>query len=326
MSVEVDLNQYDHVIVAYSGGKDSTACLLHLMDQGVDMKKVEVWHHLVDGRGDIFMDWPSTEDYCRKFAQTFEIPLYYSWRHQGFRGELMKKGRPSHHVEFECPDGSVRKAGGKRARPGTRLRFPQQSPNPMVRWCTAYLKIDVYRMALRNQARFLNKKTLIVTGERAEESASRAQYAEFEPDDTDNRDGSRRVRWVDRLRPIHGWTEERVWQIMEAHSVQPHPAYRIGWGRLSCMGCIFGSDRQWKSFQVVDPESFDELAELEQSFDMTIDRKQRTLIERIEGVQAYEKMQASDIEEALSSVYTGQILTDNWKLPMGAFGDLSGPT
>ena len=43
-----------------------------------------------------------------------------------------------------------------------------------VRWCSAYLKIDVGAAALRGQARFEGKRTLFVTGERAEESAARA--------------------------------------------------------------------------------------------------------------------------------------------------------
>jgi len=31
-----DINDYDYVIVSYSGGKDSLAILLHLLEMGVD--------------------------------------------------------------------------------------------------------------------------------------------------------------------------------------------------------------------------------------------------------------------------------------------------
>ena len=58
---EIDPDTYDHVIVAFSGGKDSVACLLHLLDLGVPREKIELWHHDVDGReGSDLMDWPVT--------------------------------------------------------------------------------------------------------------------------------------------------------------------------------------------------------------------------------------------------------------------------
>lgn len=56
-----DLESYDRIIVAFSGGKDSLATFLHLLDAGVDRNRIELWHHLVDGRGRNFMDWPITE-------------------------------------------------------------------------------------------------------------------------------------------------------------------------------------------------------------------------------------------------------------------------
>lgn len=55
---------YDRYVVAFSGGKDSLACLLHLLECGVDRSKIELHHHLVDGReGSTLFDWPVTESY-----------------------------------------------------------------------------------------------------------------------------------------------------------------------------------------------------------------------------------------------------------------------
>ena len=82
-----DLAEYDFILVAFSGGKDSTAAFLYLLDRGVAPERIELWHHSVDGHGgngasSSLMDWPSTPAYCRAFARAFHAPLYFvaPWR------------------------------------------------------------------------------------------------------------------------------------------------------------------------------------------------------------------------------------------------------
>lgn len=43
------LDQYDCILVSFSGGKDSLACVVHLLELGVDPSKIELWHQCVDG-------------------------------------------------------------------------------------------------------------------------------------------------------------------------------------------------------------------------------------------------------------------------------------
>lgn len=276
----LDLNSYDKIILAFSGGKDSTACLLYLLDRGVDQSKIELWHHLVDGReGSTLMDWPCTEDYVRKFGQAFRIPVFFSWKEGGFEREMLRRNQSTapNRFEYRSEDNIIEcgLSGGQGPK-NTRRKFPQVSADLSVRWCSAYLKIDVCTSAIRNQERFNNFRTLVITGERAQESAARSRYATFEPDKADLRTG-KLSRHVDHWRPVHSWDEGKVWEIIKKYQVQPHPAYRLGWGRLSCMKCIFGSPSQWKSVFAIDREGFMKIYEYEKQFGLTIDRKYNVL-------------------------------------------------
>ena len=180
--MECNLHSYDKYIVSFSGGKDSTACFLYLLDNGIPLDKIELWHQDIDGREDTFFDWEVTPDYCRRFAEAFGVQIYYQWKEGGFRRELMRENSLTAPNCFECPDGTVGKVGGKRGKLATRRKFPQCSPDLTVRWCSGYLKIDVCSAAIINQPRFRGIRTLVLSGERGEESAARAKYPVFEPD------------------------------------------------------------------------------------------------------------------------------------------------
>ena len=53
---------------------------------------------------------------------------------------------------------------------------------------------------------------------------------------------------------------------MERYRIRPHPAYHLGWSRVSCLPCIFGDWNQWASVQHVAPKLFGRLAALEDKF------------------------------------------------------------
>ena len=228
-----DLASYDTIIVAFSGGKDSIACLATLIDAGVLPGRIELYHHDVDGDTEPFMDWPSTTGYCRAVAAAFGVPLYLSWKEGGFLREMLREDAPTAPICFQTPHGTVGSVGGN-GPCNTRLRFPQVTANLNQRWCSSYLKIDVMAALIRNQDRFLDRRTLIVTGERAQESPARAGYASFERDRSDTRDGTRRRRHVDHWRPVHRLSEADIWELMRRYGIMPAPAYRLGWSRLSC--------------------------------------------------------------------------------------------
>lgn len=319
-----DLTSYDSIVLACSGGKDSVAAWLHLLECGVPPETIEIWHHDVDGSGSPFMDWPSTRPYVHALAAYFGSPCYLSWREGGLRGEILRDNMPTGAVLRETPDGIVRRGGNGRL--GTRLRFPQVSASLSTRYCSAVAKIDVADMALRAQDRFLNRRTLFVTGERAEESPNRARYAVLEPHRTDTRSGTRRRRHVDHWRPVHAWGEAAVWGILERYGVIPALPYQIGFGRLSCALCVFMSPDQAATLRFIMPERFAAFVAYEREFGCTIKRDGGLDRFADRGCIHPAALARLDlVARALVDQWHGPVVTEARRLPAGAFGDLSGP-
>lgn len=314
---------YDKYIVAFSGGKDSMACFLHLLESGVPVEKIELWHHDVDGRGETFMDWECTPAYCRAFAQAFNVPIYFSWKEGGFKREMLRNGERTAPTLFEDENHNIIKVGGERGKEGTRMKFPQVSPDLSVRWCSAYLKIDICAIAIRNQERFNGIKTVVISGERGEESPARAKYQVWEADRSDLRNG-KTPRLVDRNRPIKDWTEAEVWAIIERHKVRVHPAYYLGFGRLSCRFCIFGNANQLASAYYIAPKQGEEIMAFEEAFGKTI-KRDGSLRSYIDRGTLYD-MDEDLIKASTSEEYNIPIFTDTWTLPKGAFGEGCGPS
>ena len=319
-----DLHGYNTVLVGFSGGKDSLACVLQLLELGVPRERIELWHHDIDGGGEAYMDWGCTAAYCRAVAAALGLRILFSWREGGFLREMMRDRALTAPAVFERADGSLGRSGGVRGKLNTRLQFPQVSPDLNVRWCSGKLKIDVADSAIRGDDRFLGKRTLVVTGERAQESANRARYATFEP----HRSNVNK-RLVDHWRPIHAWREEEVWAIIRRHGIVPHPAYVLGWSRLSCMCCIFGGADQWATIRAIFPERFAAIATHEAQFGKTIHRK-LTLAQRADMGCPYPAAlerrllaQAADSHDWDAPVL---VAPGDWVMPAGAFGEGGGPT
>jgi 3'-phosphoadenosine 5'-phosphosulfate sulfotransferase (PAPS reductase)/FAD synthetase len=319
------LDQYDIIAVSYSGGKDSLACLLHLLELGVPRSKIELHHNDVDGHGEPLMDWPCTPAYVKATSEALGIPVVFSWREGGFVREMLRDKSPTAPVSYER-DGKLVSLPTVRATPGTRLKFPQVSADLNVRWCSAYLKIDVMARVLNNDPAYQGKKILVVTGERGQESPARAKYEDAEPHRTNSK---RRI--VHQWRPILDWKEEQVWEIIERWKVRPHPAYSLGWGRTSCLACIFGDSDQWASVSAIAPERFKRIAQLEKDFRSTIKKGQS-----VEELARKGREFVSDKPEELRRLamspdaFTAEhfFLADGevWKAPAGAYKRCGGPT
>ena len=319
------LDQHDKILVAYSGGKDSLASLLDLLDRGVPREKIELHHHDIDGGGERLMDWPCTGAYVRATADALNIPLVTSWREGGFVREMMRDSNPTAPVAYER-DGERTTLPTKRETPGTRLRFPQVSADLSVRWCSSALKIDVMARVLANEPAYQGKKLLVVTGERRQESSARSKYAESEPHRTNTK-----ARRVDHWRNVIDWSEEQVWGIIERHRIRPHPAYQLGWGRTSCLACIFGNEDQWASVSTIAPERFKRISDLERDFRSTI-RKGQSVEELAARGQEFVSDKPSELRALAMSpdAFRKELFylepDENWTPPAGAYKRCGGPS
>lgn len=321
-------DEYDHIIVSYSGGKDSLALDL-LAIEDMPIEKVENWHQHVDGTPGVdggLMDWPCTHGYCKATSSVFGLPLYFQWKHGGFEGEMLRENARTQGISYQNTAGEVvYLPPSDRGKLATRRLFPQTSADLSVRWCSAYLKIDVARRVINNDPRFDGAKILFLTGERRQESTARSKYAEVEEHACSNK--SRRV---DQWRAVIDWTEEDVWGMIQRHHVQPHPAYRLGWGRVSCMACIFGDADQWASVRRIAAERFNRIAGYEQTFGKTIKRGLTVIQQADKGRSFVDDAPDWMIKLAMSTHYPeDQVFFpfgQPWELPCGAYKRCGGPT
>lgn len=324
----LSLDEYDHIIISESGGKDSMACLFYLLNLGVPTSKLELWHQSVDGGNEDlveFMDWPVTESYIEAVGQHFGIKTSFQWREGGIYNELMRKESLTGDVYY-CEDGKIIRLPTRNGKKSTRLRWPAMSPDLRVRWCSPYVKIDVFRRVLNNHPLYKDKKVLVVTGERREESPNRSKYPETEIHACNSK-----KRLVHAWRPVIDWSEQRIWDEYEKRRFLPHPAYLLGWNRTSCFGCIFSTADLWAMMREIAPERFQRLVEVEKELNHTIDTKQISLVEKanLGSLKRLpkDKRLSKWASLALSrSFHKEDLIMDKWELPAGAMlGSAGGP-
>lgn len=272
--------------------------------------KIEIHHHCVDGDardGDGLMDWPVTTDYCRAFARHIGAHFQTSWREGGIEREMLRENQRTAPVVF-FKNGDRIEVGGVNGPLGTRLKFPQQSASLQVRWCSSAGKIDVGASYLRNDATFRNCRTLVVTGERAEESSARARYATFEPHRVDARAG-KTARHVDHWRPVHDWEEAKVWAIIQRFGIVVHPGYHLGFSRISCLCCVFASKSQWATIRMIARARFDRIAAHEAAFGVTIHRA-LSVVQQADLGTPFSAANGTWVDVALATTWGLPITTD----------------
>ena len=383
------LEEYDLIVVLISGGKDSVACYLKLIELGVPKEKIEFWHHDIDGGHPTRrMDWKCTQNYVKALADAEGVKLRVSYRVNGFFGELYRIGA-SEPIEWIDPDtGEIKQcklsSNYLKCRElkeqateemeellkqyGYRMKFPAKTGDLSRRWCSAYLKICVADTVVSNLDRLgeleelggkrhkfpakggthsgrwcsgnlkaavqdsvtanleetkHDKKILIVSGERRGESAGSSKYNEMEIHRTNATAKAHRI--VHQWRCCIDYSEKDVWELLKRHHINPHPCYRIGWNRCSCMMCIFSTPRLFAGVKELFPDDYASLRHDEEVLGFTLDNK-KNLDEFIGDTPS---CVCWNDKKAIHSILTGEfgtedIYTENWNYPVGAFHGADG--
>lgn len=337
------LEEYDQIIVLFSGGKDSTAAYYKLLELGVPKHKISLWHHDIDGGNPTRnMDWRCTSSYVKAFAEAEGVDLKISYRKDGFFGELYRVGasKPIEWVEddaiYQCKTGKSWEAceNLRKLNPpdlterlkefGYRLKFPAKTGNLRTRWCSAYLKIMVADTLISNLEQTAKDcKILIVSGERRGESVGRADYNEMEIGRTHAVKKNHRL--VHQWRAVIDYSEKDVWEVLKRHRCNPHPCYRIGWNRCSCAQCIFSTPKHFAGLREVYPEEYKKLKNDEKVLGFTLDN--HCDLDTFVG-DAKSLVYHGD-KKAMRSILTGEyqvddVYTDEWHYPAGAFHGMEG--
>ena len=319
--------------VAFSGGKDSIAMVLHLLELGVPKSQMELWHHDVDGHGEELFDWHVTPEYCQAFADAIGIKLLFSYRAGGIVKRLLRNNEPRGDVYYQTPDYQWHMTPSDHSALNTGGRWPSKGNDMNARWCSSEVKIDVASQILSNDPRLQGTREkpmeiLLCTGERHLESDKRATYAELQVYKKGSFTANRKVlSW----RPIIEYSEEMVWELLKKWNIQPHPCYYLGWGRCSCQLCIFNEAPYWAASYEISPEKIIRIRQLEiiTARYPKNEGKEHTLYDKMD---IFEK---STLEKPVINLGTEEakfwikqateqftlpiFVQGEWKLPSGAF-------
>lgn len=319
---------YDRILIEFSGGKNSLASFLHLLGMGVRRERIELHHHLVDGDGRNLMAWPITLGYCKAIAEHFGVPLLLSYKAGGFAHEAARNLDPIGTVRWQNPDGTWNQPKHNPGKYGIGgYKHPYKGEWLENLGCNPKLTSDITAWMIRNSPRFNKGLTLVVSGERVRGVTVRSKSKgkrpkppmQFEEHVTDNRLGTNRKRQIDHFRPAIGWDNAEVWDIIRWHGVVPHPAYELGFAKVSCRQCPLATRDDWATLRVIYPEAFEAVAEHERSIGYSRCPAGSVYEAAKRGKPHVAALTKPDLVAfANQTEWTRPIVTKDWQMPDGA--------
>ena len=220
-------------LASISGGKDSAAMALHMIEQGIKFRSVF-------------------------FDTGWEHPLVYEY----LRGELADKIGTIEEIVPPLPkmdddqEALAVKYEERLGHQSAMVRWiikKSMFPSRRIRYCTDYLKIkSIKRLTKEVMASGLLPVNTV--GIRAAESVARSKLPERELSTSLDC-----MVW----RPILKWSTEDVIEIHHRHGLAPNPLYLKGANRVGCWPCIFSRKSEVRFLAETDSERIDLIRDLE---------------------------------------------------------------
>lgn len=245
-------------VVSHSGGKDSQAMMIHLVNQGVPARQMVVIHACL---GEV--EWVGARELAEANAREAGVPFIVAKARRGLLQMVEER--------FE-----------------TRPEVPSW-PSSATRQCTSDLKRGpIAREARRFAAAEGFNLVVNCMGFRSEESPARAKRAVVSEV---TRNCTKTRQWFDFL-PIQEWSAQDVFQAIADAGQEPHRAYdarlidgtwtTFGNDRLSCVFCIMASARDIANGARAYPELAQRYMELEQRTGYTMHMSRKPLMQLID--------------------------------------------
>lgn len=226
------------LLASVSGGKDSTAMLLHLREQGL-LERTRV----------VFFDtgWEHADTYAHIAYLQDKIGI-----------AIERHGATVDLADVLLADAEAIERAMGRDEPSAFVRLCLKKgifPRRTVRFCTQILKVHVAQTVIREMDSDGGDPVVNAVGIRAAESAARARLAETELSTTLDC-----MVW----RPLIAWSEADVIDIHRQHDVRMNPLYLRGAERVGCWPCIMGSKSELRML-ARDPQRVEAIRLLEEA-------------------------------------------------------------
>ena len=231
---------FETFVIAYSGGKDSTATLLAMLDC-LPRERVRIIHNPAG-----LADQPEVADYITYIESELGVTIE---RIQAGDRPLPPMTRGGERPDYALANtlfGMIRLRG--------------MWPSARQRYCNTYLK--QWPTALYAHQ---FESPVIISGQRADESKARMGLPALSEDGSQSLPNDYRYPIY---RPILDWSEQDVWQFLRSRHILPNPVYNYQ-SRCGCWCCPMCNPREILNFCRLHPDIAQVAADLEQEIDHT---------------------------------------------------------